>query len=182
MSPSDGGGEATLLARREIYQGRVITVEWVRVREPGGMETEREIVRHRGAAVLIPRLDDGRVILVRQFRYATGAYLWELPAGTLEPGELPEDGARRELVEETGFYPRRLKKLSEFYSAPGFCDELMHLFLATELEERQASPDHDEAIEVGVFTPGEAFEKMTRGEVKDAKTLLGLFHLKTLTP
>lgn len=169
---------AKLLTRREIFRGRLLTLSVDRVLEPNGLEVEREVVRHPGAAVVLPRLDDGRLILVRQYRYAAAAHLWEIPAGHLEPGEPPEDGARRELVEETGFYPGRLEKLVEFYSAPGFCDELMHLFLATQLEKRAPAPDEDEAIEVGLFTLEETLKKVALREIRDAKTLVGLFHLK----
>lgn len=171
--------EPRLLARQLIFRGRALSVEVDRLIEPGGLEVEREVVRHPGAAVILPRLDDGRLVLVRQYRYAAGGYLWEAPAGHIEKDETPEEAARRELVEETGFFPHRLERLAEFYSAPGFCDELMRLFLATELERRRPQPEHDENIEIGFFTLEQALDKLSRQEIRDAKTLVGLLLLKT---
>jgi ADP-ribose pyrophosphatase len=169
--------DAELLSRQEIFRGRVLTLQVDRVREPGGQEVEREIVRHPGAAVILPLLNDGRLVLVSQYRYAAQSFLWELPAGHIEPGESPEEAARRELVEEAGFYPHRLEKRVEFYSAPGFCDELMHLFLATELEPRPPRPEADEELEIGFFTAVEAAHLLSSGRIRDAKTLVGLLHL-----
>lgn len=173
----DGAGPR-LLHQQAIFRGRVLTINVDRVVEPNGREVEREVVRHPGAAVIVPRLEDGRLALVRQYRYAVDDFLWEIPAGHLEKNEPPEAAARRELLEETGFFPHRLEKLAEFYSAPGFCDELMHLFLATELERRTPQPEHDEEIEIGLFTLPEVLAKISAGEIRDAKSLVGLLLLK----
>jgi ADP-ribose pyrophosphatase len=162
------------LEHRSIYRGRVLTLEVDRVIEPSGIEVEREVVRHVGAAVILAVTDERRLVLVRQFRYAVGEFLWEVPAGHIGPGETPEETARRELVEETGYYPRSLEKLSAFYPSPGFSDETMHLFYATDLEQRTPSPEEDESIEVGLFTSAEAADMVARGEIQDGKTLFGL--------
>jgi ADP-ribose pyrophosphatase len=141
------------------------------------MEVEREIVRHPGAAVLLPVTSDGRVILIRQFRYAAGETLLEVPAGTLDPGETPEETALRELVEETGYHANRLEKLAEFFPSPGILAERMHLFLATELEKREASPDADESLEI-VELPWERALALEPGkDVRDAKTIVALSFL-----
>jgi ADP-ribose pyrophosphatase len=166
------------LNHRLIYSGRVVTLMVDRIREPGGKEVEREVVRHSGAAVMLPITNDNRLVLVRQYRYAVGCHLWEVPAGTISNGELPEETALRELVEETGFYPHLLEKLLAFYPSPGFSDENMHLFLATELEKRTACPDEDETIELGLFTSDEIMRMFSQGEIRDGKTILGLMLLR----
>ncbi len=169
---------AKRLHHRVAYRGRILTLEVDRVSEPGGVEVEREVVRHPGSAVILAIVPDGRLVFVRQYRYAVDGFLWELPAGHIDPGESAEETARRELVEETGYYPHRLEKLLEFYPAPGFTDELMHLFRATELEERTPRPEEDERIEVRLFTHQEAFQMVARHEIMDAKTLVGLSMLE----
>jgi ADP-ribose pyrophosphatase len=167
-----------ILSSRTIYQGRVVRLDVDRVVEPSGMEVEREIVRHPGAAVLLPVTVDGRVVLIRQFRYAAGETLLEVPAGTIDPGETPEETARRELVEETGYHAGRLEKLAEFFPSPGILAERMHLFLATELEKREASPDADESLEL-VELPFERALALEPGkDVRDAKTIVALCFLR----
>jgi ADP-ribose pyrophosphatase len=141
------------------------------------MEVEREIVRHPGAAVLLPVTSDRRVIFIRQFRYAAGETLLEVPAGTIDPGETPEETARRELVEETGYHSSRLEKLAEFFPSPGILAERMHLFLATELQKHEASPDEDESLQI-VELPWEQALALEPGkDVLDAKTIVALYFL-----
>jgi ADP-ribose pyrophosphatase len=171
--------EVQRLDRRVVYRGRILTLEVDRVIEPSGVEVEREVVRHAGAAVIVAETAEGRLLLVRQYRYAVNGFLWEIPAGHIAPGESPDETARRELAEETGFHPNRLEKLATFFPSPGFSDEVMHLFLATALEERYASPDEDESIEVGQFTLDEATSLFSQGEIQDGKTILGLMFLRT---
>ena len=170
--------EVQRLDRREVYRGRILTLEVDRVIEPSGVEVEREVVRHAGAAVILAETAEGRLVLVRQYRYAVNDFLWEIPAGHIAPGESPDETARRELAEETGFHPNRLEKLATFFPSPGFSDEAMHLFFATDLEERSASPDEDESIEVGQFTLDEATSLFSRGDLRDGKTILGLMLLR----
>jgi ADP-ribose pyrophosphatase len=168
--------EITIESKR-IYFGRVVTLDADRVRLPDGGESVREVVRHAGAVVILPLFDDGRIALVRQFRYAVAAEVLEFPAGTLEPGEDVRTCAERELVEETGWQASGLEELGSFYSTPGFTDELLHSFIATGLSpsENGIAPDVDESIEVEVVSVEEAISMARRGEIRDAKTLSTLF-------
>ena len=167
-----------VLSSRNIYNGRVVRLDVDRIVEPSGMEVEREIVRHPGAAVLLPVTSDGRVILIRQFRYAAGETLLEVPAGTIDPGETPEETAGRELLEETGYHSRRLEKLAEFFTSPGILAERMHLFLATELEKREASPDADESLQIVELAWERALALEPGTDVRDAKTIVALSFLR----
>ena len=168
---------ARTLASKTIYRGRVIEVKVDRVIEPGGVETTREVVCHPGSVVVIPYLPDGRIILVRQYRYAAGQSMWELVAGGLEPGETPSHAARRELEEETCYRARTVKRLLEFYPSPGVMNEKMHLFEARELTPSQGEPDEDERIETGFFTLGEITRMINKKQIHDGKTLVGILFL-----
>ena len=174
-----GEGKARLLERRRIFEGRLVTLDVDRIIEPSGMEVEREVLRHPGASVLLPVTEDRKVVLVRQYRYAAGEFLLEVPAGTIDPGERPEETARRELVEETGYYPNRLEKLTEFFPSPGVLEELMHLFVATELERREGSLDDDESLEPVELSWEEALSLEIGKDVRDAKTIIALSYLRT---
>jgi ADP-ribose pyrophosphatase len=169
---------AKRLSHRVGYRGRLLTLEVDHVVEPGGVEVDREVVRHPGSAVILPITVGGDLVLVRQYRYAVGEFLWEVPAGHMNAGESPEEAARRELVEETGYYPRRLQKLLDFYPAPGFTDEKLHLFRATELEERGARPEEDENIEIRLFPVNEVLRMASARGIRDAKTLVALSFLE----
>lgn len=167
-----------VLSSRNLYRGRIVRLDLDRIVEPSGKEVEREIVRHPGAAVILPVTADRRVILIRQFRYAAGETLLEVPAGTLDPGETPEQTAERELLEETGYHAGRLEKLAEFFPSPGILAERMHLFLATELEKREASPEEDESLEVVEFSWERALALEPGKDVRDAKTIVALSFLR----
>lgn len=143
--------------------------------EPGGVKAVREIVRHPGSVVVIPFLDDGRVVLVRQYRHAARQSLWELVAGGLNRGEKPERAARRELVEETGYRARSVRFLFDFYPSPGFLSERMFVVEARGLTAAEAAPEEDERIEVGRFTPIEIRKMLRARMIRDGKTLIGLF-------
>ena len=160
--------------RRRVYEGKVLSLDVDDVLEPGGVRATREVVRHRGSVAALPVHEDGRMVLVRQYRYAVDAMVWELPAGRLDPGESVEDAARREMVEEVGLQARRLEPLATFYTTPGFCDETMHLFRATGLTAVAARPEADERIEARAFTLQEAEEMIRRGEIREGKTLVAL--------
>jgi ADP-ribose pyrophosphatase len=163
-----------VLDHRRVFEGKVFAVDVDEVEEPGGVRARREVVRHRGSVAVLPVREDGRVVLVRQYRYPVASLVWELPAGRLDPGETVEEGARRELEEEVGLRPASLEPLIVFYTTPGFCDETMHLFRATALTEVPPRPEADERIETGVFTLAQARDMIRRGEVREGKTLVAL--------
>lgn len=178
--------ERDLVERRTsgttVFEGRLVRLEVDRVRLADGAESVREVVRHSGAVVMLPVDDAQRVLMVRQFRYPTGETLLELPAGTLEPGEAPEACAARELAEEVGHRAGRLEKVGELYSAPGFCDELLHAFVATELQPVQGvGADEDERLVVERVALADLFGAVREGRVRDAKTaaLVGIYHMTT---
>lgn len=155
-----------------IYSGRIVELDVDRVRLPGGGESVREVVRHRGAAVILPILDDGRVLLVRQYRYPVAEVLLELPAGTLEPDEDALRCAARELAEETGCSARIITPLGMFYSAPGYTDEVLYAILARGLERvGAADPDDDENLELVTQTVDAVLGMIASGEIRDAKTI-----------
>jgi ADP-ribose pyrophosphatase len=155
-----------------VYEGRILDLEVDRVRLPSGAEASREVIRHCGAVVVLPLHDDGRIELVRQYRYPTGAVVLELPAGKLDPGEEPSRCAARELEEEVGWRAVGLHALGSFLTTPGFSDEVLHAFLATPLEPApDAVPDPDEAIEIVTMTVAEALAACRSGEIRDSKTL-----------
>ena len=160
---------------QEVYPGKLFQVYRDRVRLPDGKETTREIVRHPGSIGIIPRRADGRIVLVRQFRYVTGRELWEIPAGTLDkPGEDSLTGARRELAEEAGLEAQRWTTLGSAYLMPGYCDELMTFYLAEELSPTEAHAEMDESFKVNPFDIHDLQVLRSTGELQDAKTLLGL--------
>jgi len=165
---------AHVLRHERVYSGKVVDLDVDEVEEPGGVRGRREVVRQRGSVAALPVHEDGRVVLVRQYRYAVDAVVWELPAGRRDPGETPEAGARRELEEEVGLRATHLERLVEFWTTPGFCDELMHLFRATGLESVPPRPEADERIEWTAFTLDEARDMIRRGEIREGKTLVAL--------
>jgi len=162
-----------IVSSQKIFAGRVFNVTIDTITE-GELTYQREVVHHNGSAVMVPVHDDGTVVLVRQYRHPAVRYLLELPAGTLDEGERPEAGAARELEEELGLVAGRLEKLSEFFVSPGFCEEKMWIYLATELIEGRQSPDEDEILDVVRLPLAEALEMITSGEIQDAKTIIGL--------
>jgi len=166
-----------VLKTREIYKGRLIQVRVDSIIEPGGVRAEREVVHHAGSVVILAHAGDGRIVLVRQYRYPAREFLWELIAGGLEPGEKPLAAARRELLEETGYRARKCRLLFDFFPSPGILTEKMFLVEATELTRSKAQPDADEQIEVGHFTPVQLMKMIKSGRIHDAKTLVGLMWL-----
>lgn len=162
----------TRLGGEALYRGRILELEVDRVRLPSGAETLREVVRHKGAAVVLPLHADGRVVMVRQYRYPSDAILLELPAGKLDPGEEPRSCAERELAEETGLQAVEIRELGSFLTTPGFSDEVIHAFIATPLAAAAASTqDPDEAIELVEIPVAELLEACRTGDIRDAKTL-----------
>ncbi len=163
-----------LVSSRKLLQGRVFAVFREKAVGPGGFTIEREIVRHTGSAVMLPRDARGRVLLVRQYRLPARRYLWELPAGRLDPGERPLAAARRELQEETGYRARRWTRLASYYPSPGYTSEYMTIYLAQDLLPGPARPEEDESIERRWFTRREIGRMLRSGRIRDGKTLAGL--------
>jgi len=169
-------GRVKVLSSTELCQGRVFTVRHDEIVEPGGLKATRDIVVHPGSVVIIPVLDDGRIVLIRQFRYAAGQYLWELVAGHKEPGEDPAKGARRELMEETGYTAKRIRKLFEIFPSPGLLGERMDIYLAKGLTKGIAQPEEDERISQKIVTLAEAERWIREAKIRDAKTIAGLLY------
>ena len=160
---------------KTMYQGRILDLEVDRVRLPNGKETTREVVRHKGAAVMLPLLESGEIVFVRQYRYPMGEMLLELPAGKIDEGEEAETCARRELEEETGWRAGTIKNLGWFYTTPGFSDEILHAFFASDLEAvEDAVQDPDEVIEILTMPVDDAFAACADGRIRDSKTIATL--------
>jgi ADP-ribose pyrophosphatase len=162
-----------ILNSQKVFEGRVFNVTVDTVSE-GELTYQREVVHHNGSAVIVPIFDDGTVALVKQYRHPAVRYVLEAPAGTLAKGERPEIGAARELKEELGLVAARLEKLSEFFVSPGFCEEKMWVYLATELSQGEQALEADEILEVVRLPIADALEMITSGEIEDAKTIIGL--------
>jgi len=149
-----------ILESNTIYKGKVLELVVDRVIEPGKLSVMRELIRHPGSVVVLPHLPDGRIVLVRQFRYAARKALWELVAGSLEPGETPAQAARRELLEETGYRAESFKLLFSVYPSPGFLNERMHMVEARRLKLFEAGPEADERIRIGKFTYNQLHQRV----------------------
>lgn len=169
-----------LLKSEVLMKGRAFTIRRDHLKTPDGRDTKFEIIDHGGSVVIIPIDENGNVLLVRQYRHATGGDLLELPAGTLDDNEDPEVCAAREIREETGMAARELTKLGEFYLAPGYSTEFMVVFLATGLSDDPLEADDDEFLSVESIPVSEAIKMAERGEIPDAKSLAALFMAKPL--
>jgi ADP-ribose pyrophosphatase len=161
-----------------VFNGRVFSVEVGRKRFPNGQEHEIAVVRHAPSVVLLPMEDDGRIVLIRQYRASVDRELWEVPAGRVDAGESAEEAAARECEEEIGLVPQRFERLGALYPAPGFCDEELIFFRVSDLRQPAPDsthkPDEDEDIHVERFTLAEARAMVERGEIVDLKTAYGL--------
>jgi ADP-ribose pyrophosphatase len=167
-----------IISSKEKLKTRVFTVTHDHAVDPDGFEIKRDIVHHRGSAVMMPVDERNRILLVRQYRLPAQSFLWELPAGSLDPGEKPLQTARRELIEETGYRAKKWTKLLEFFPSPGFLTEMMTIYLATDLTAGQAQPMDDERIETRWFTAKEVEAAIASRKIRDAKTMLGYFFWK----
>lgn len=169
--------KARILEQQVVFKGGHVSLRVDKVVEPAGHTAIREIVVHPGAVCVVARPDDDHVILIRQYRHAAGDELLEIPAGGLRDGEDPLEAARRELEEETGYRASTVVERARFWTTPGFTTEFMYLYEATNLVKTGTNPDEDEVIEVEVVTRGEALRRIDDGEIRDAKSILGLLRV-----
>ena len=167
---------ARILSSEVLYQGKVFGLRRETVIEPGGVQVERDIIVHPGSVVVLPIFPDGRILLIRQYRHSVGEFLWELVAGRKEPGENPVNGARRELLEETGYSAKRFRRLMRVVPTPGFVNEWMWIFAAEGLTEGPAQPEEDEKITPRIFTWKQAERMIERGTLRDAKSICGILY------
>ena len=172
-------GDNPTLETKRVYTGRVLNLDIDTVRFPDGSVGELEMIRHSGASAVVPFVSDPlgsdpQVMLLRQYRYAANGYVYEIPAGRLDPGELPIACAHRELREETGCTAAKMERLLTMYTTPGFTDERIHIFMATGLTVGEASREADEFLEVQTFPLSKALAMVEAGEIQDGKTALGL--------
>ncbi len=165
--------EKTLESKR-IFEGRVVNLRLDTVELPNGRKTSREVVEHRGAVAIVPLLDHETLVLVRQYRQPVGDALLEIPAGTLDSSEDPADCARRELVEEIGYFPGKLTEMFHSYLSPGYSTEILHTFLAEDLRKAVENRDSDEFLEVVTINLRDAVEMIRSGEIVDAKSICGI--------
>jgi ADP-ribose pyrophosphatase len=171
----------SLLSTRRVYAGKVINVDIDTVRFPNGTSGELEMVRHPGASAVVPFLTDPRgedpqIMLIRQFRHAADGFIYEIPAGKLDGGEDPKVCAARELREETGCTAGRIEHLCTFYTTPGFTDERIHAFMATELSRGDTAQEQDEFMSIEPMPLSRALEMIRSGELNDAKSALAIMH------
>ena len=168
-----------IISSREVYQCKLFRVtEDEAVDEKMHFQIQRAVVRHAGSAVMMAVDEKRRILLVRQYRLPADGYLWELPAGRLDPGEKPLQTAKRELIEETGYRAKTWTKLASFWASPGYVQERMTIFLATGLTAGKATPMDDERIEARWFTAKEVAEMIRTGKVQDGKTMIGFYTWK----
>jgi ADP-ribose pyrophosphatase len=166
--------KAEILKSEVIFEGKSFGVRRDELIEPTGVRTVREVVTHPGSVVVLPVRPDGKIVLVRQYRHATGQYLWELVAGRMEKGENPRKGAARELVEETGYRAKKFTVFLELFPTPGFLEERMYLLLAEGLTAGEAEPEEDEKLIVRAYSKKQLEEMIRSGKMRDAKSIAGL--------
>lgn len=171
MSP-----RAKIMSSETLFHGRVFDVRRDSVREPGGIETTREFVVRNGSVVVLPIFDDGRMLLICQYRHSVGGYLWELVAGRMEAGENPLSSAKRELLEETGYTARTWQKILDVFPTPGFVSERMVVYVARDLRAGKAQPEADERITARAFFPREMESWIREGKLRDAKSIAGILY------
>ena len=159
---------------KHVFTGKVLTLNIDTVTLPNGFTVDLEIVRHPGAAAVVPLKDNGTVVLIKQFRHAAGGFIYEIPAGKLHPGEDPMHCAARELEEEIGYVAGRLELLTSILTAPGFTDEVIHIYKATGMTAGRQQLDRDEVLEVLEISLEEAIKMIKGGTIRDAKTIVGL--------
>lgn len=164
----------TLVDSVPVFTGKVINLRVDSVQLPDGKKATREVVEHPGAVAVVPILADGSIILVKQYRHPVGETTWEIPAGKLDTKEAPDLCAHRELEEETGYQADNIRKLTTFFTTPGFTDEVMHLYVAHDLRKTAQNTDADEFIDVLSISRVDALAMIQSGEIKDAKSIIGI--------
>lgn len=175
--------EPQVLSSQIVYEGKVFGIRRDELIEPTGVRTTREMITHPGSVVVLPVLADGRVLLIQQYRYAARQYLWELVAGRMDGGETPEQGAARELKEETGYSAKKLRIFLELFPTPGFLEEKMYLLLAEGLTPGEATPEDDEKIIAKAYTHKQLDGMLRSKKLRDAKTIAGiLYYLRFIAP
>jgi ADP-ribose pyrophosphatase len=171
---NDENPESVILSHQKIYSGKIVSLYVDTIRQLSGRETIREVVLHPGGVAAIPVLDDGRLLLIRQFRYPIGKYILEIPAGKLDSGQSPLETIAREIEEETGYSAGVLSHECTFYTTPGISNESIHLFLAQDLTLNVQRLEEGEHITVEAYSLEECLEKIQTGEINDGKTILGI--------
>ncbi len=159
---------------KNIYKGRIVNLNLETVTLPNGATVELEVIHHPGAAAVVPMKDERTVILIRQYRHAVGGYIYEIPAGKLHPGEDPLVCAQREMEEEIGYKAGILEHVTSAYTTPGFTDEIIHIYRATQLQQGQQNLGHDEVLEIAEFPLEKTIAMIREGVIQDAKTIVGL--------
>ena len=165
-----------ILSSQMIYEGRVFGIRRDDVIEPTGLHATREVITHPGSVVVLPVLPDKRILLIRQYRYATRQFLWELVAGRIDNNETPQHGAARELIEETGYRAKKFRVFLDVFPTPGFLEERMHILLAEGLTPGKAEPEEDERITCKAFPRKEVEQMIRRNTIRDAKSVAGLLY------
>jgi ADP-ribose pyrophosphatase len=180
----NSGNKVRLISSRTVYRGPLFFVTADHIQEPGGVTVRRDLIHHTGSVVILPVDDSGptpRILLERQYRHAAKSYLWELPAGRIDPGEKELAAAKRELIEETGYRAKSWRRILKFYASPGFVAETMSVFLATGLRAGEAHPEEDEIIVNRMFPLPTAVGMVMRGTIRDAKTISSVLWLDATT-
>jgi len=172
-------GKLKVLKSEMVYEGPIFGLRRDEVVEPNGVRAQREVITHPGSVVVLPVLKDGRILMIRQYRYAAKQYLWELVAGRIDKGETVREAAARELREETGYRAKRFRLILELFPTPGFLEERMHLLLAEGLTEGEAQPEEDEKIFSHAYKLHELKRMMRTGELRDAKSIAGILYYLT---
>lgn len=172
-APGDAALHERVLSEEQAWRGRILDVRSLKVELPNGHVSGRDIIRHPGAAAVVALTSEGKIALVRQYRTALDRVTVEIPAGKLDPGEDPLECAKRELHEETGFVPGKIRYLTTIATTPGFCDEVIHIYFATQLRFDGANPDDDEFVNVDLVPLSELIDAVLDGKIEDAKTVVG---------
>jgi ADP-ribose pyrophosphatase len=180
MSKTSRGKKARIISSQVVYEGPAFSVTADVVREPSGVQTRRDLVRHSGSVVVLAveeTRSGPKILLEHQYRHAAAQYLWELPAGRIDEGEKPIQAAKRELIEETGYRAKKWKRVLYFFATPGFVAEPLSLFLAEDLTKGEAEPEEDEVIHIEMVPLAKAVKMVMQGKICDAKTIAGVLWL-----